>query len=96
MGKLLKYIVIVCLIFIIVFVAFKYLNKSDKLDNLDNEINNNQKVFEDPETIIYQVKGKEKFTLTKEDEEYRQILDKLNASVGDEKDITKWRQIIIR
>lgn len=93
MGKLLKYIGIVFLIFVIVFIAFKYFNKSDKLDN---KINNNQKVFEDPETIVYQIKGKEKFTLTKEDEEYRQILDKLNASVGDEKDITKWRQIIIR
>lgn len=73
-GKLLKYIGIVFLILVIVFVAFKYFNKSDNVDNLGNENNANQKVFENPETIAYQIKGKEKFTLTKEDEEYRQIL----------------------
>ncbi len=83
MEKLLKYIVIVCSIFIIVFVAFKYFNKSDKANNLNNETNTNQKVFEEPETIVYQIKGKEKFKLTKEDEEYSKILDKLNSSLGD-------------
>ena len=82
MEKLLKYIVVVCSIFIIVFVAFKYFNKSDKANNLNNETNTNQKVFEDPESIVYQIKGKEKFTLTKEDEEYGQILDKLKSLLG--------------
>lgn len=83
MGKLLKYIAIVCLIFIIGFIAFKCFNKSDKVDNLGNKNNTNQEVFEDPETIVYQIKGKEKFTLTKEDEEYSEILNKLNSSLVD-------------
>ena len=32
-------------------------------------------------SIVYQVKGKEKFRLTKEDAEYKQILEKLNSSI---------------
>lgn len=80
-GKLLKYIGIVFLIFIVAFIAFKCFNKTDKVNNPDNENNTNQKVFEGPETIVYQIKGKEKFKLTKDDEEYRQILDKLNTSL---------------
>lgn len=95
MPNLIKYIGIIILILVAIFAIFKFANINSKSSN-NEEPKVESKVFEDPETIIYQVKGKEKFTLTKEDEEYSEILNKLNSSLGDEKDITKWRQIIIR
>lgn len=81
MAKILKYIVIVCLVFSIGFVGFKYFNRNRELDNSYSEIDTAKKVFEDPEMIVYQNKGKEKFKLTQEDKEYKEILDRLNSSL---------------
>lgn len=38
-------------------------------------------VFEEPQTITYEIKGKEKYKLTKQDAEFDLILDKLNSSL---------------
>lgn len=40
-----------------------------------------EEVFEEPQTITYEVKGKEQYKLTKEDEEFNTILEKLNSSL---------------
>lgn len=40
-----------------------------------------EEVFEEPQIITYEVKGKEQYKLTKQDEEFDLILDKLNSSL---------------
>ncbi len=80
MQKLLKYIIIILLIIIIGFISFKFFNKTEDTDT-DVETNAPKEVFKNPETIVYQINGKEKFRLSKEDDKYNQILDKLNSSL---------------
>lgn len=78
MPKVLKYIIIILLIIIIGFIGFKFFNKTE---DTDAEPNETTKVFKNPKTIVYQINEKEIFRLSKEDDKYDQILDKLNSSL---------------
>lgn len=78
MPKLLKYIIIILLIIIIGFIGFKFFNKTE---DTHAEPNETTKVFKNPKAIVYQINGKEKFKLDKEDNKYNQILEKLNSSL---------------
>lgn len=81
MVKGLKYIVVVILVIIIIWAVIKFYSSYNKTENNDNIIVNSTKVFEEPETIVYEVKGYKKFSLKKEDKEYDIILEKLNSSL---------------
>ncbi|MGN1271090.1 MAG: hypothetical protein ACI4UX_03845 [Clostridia bacterium] len=80
MLKLLKYVIVVALIVIGVFIIFKFTNKEKKEEIANNE-EVTQKVFEEPQYMIYAVNDKEKYRLTKNDEEFSIILEKLNSSL---------------
>lgn len=80
MKKEFKYIILVILIIIIIWAVIKFYNSYDKLENNDNIVNS-AKVFDEPETMVYEVKGQEKFRLKKDDKEYDTILEKLNFSL---------------
>lgn len=82
MAKGLKYIVAVILIIIIIWTITKIYGSYNKTENNDNIINT-AKVFEEPESIVYQVKEQKKFSLKKEDKEYSIVLEKLNSSLID-------------
>ena len=80
MKKILIFIIIAILLIGIVFVCSKCINKEENVIETDQE-NINKKVFEEPQKITYEIKGKEQYKLTKEDEEFGIILDKLNSSL---------------
>lgn len=80
MKKVLIFIIIAILLIGIVFVCSKYINKEEEVIDTNQE-NANKKVFEEPQEITYEIKGKEQYKLTKEDEEFSIILDKLNSSL---------------
>lgn len=80
MPKGLKCIVIIFLIIIIILVAVNFYKTHNKSKGNGNTINST-KVFEEPQSIVYQVKGQEKFKLKKDDKEYDIILEKLNSSL---------------
>lgn len=82
MKKVLIGIIIAILIVCIVLICNKTITKNEGTNELDtNQENVDKKVFEDPQTITYEIKGKEQYKLTKEDEEFDLILDKLNSSL---------------
>lgn len=85
MVKFLKYIGIVAIVLVVVFIIFKYVNGRNKtLDDVDSK-----NMFEDPESIVYEIKGEEQFRLTKENEEYSKLLEKLNAPFKEENPIKR-------
>lgn len=83
MKKILMFIIVAILLIGIVFVCSKYINKEENVIETNQE-NINKKVFEEPQEIVYEIKGKEQYKLTKEDEEFSIILDKLNSSLIEE------------
>lgn len=80
MKKILMFIIVAILLIGIVFVCSKYINKEENVIETNQE-NINKKVFEEPQEIVYEIKCKEQYKLTKEDEEFSIILDKLNSSL---------------
>lgn len=83
MSKLLKYVVVIALILVAIFAIFKFANK-EKSDDVADKEGASKKVFEEPQEITYEVKGKEQYKLTKNDEEFSIILEKLNSSLIEE------------
>lgn len=83
MSKLLKYVVAIALILVAIFAIFKFTNK-EKSDEVADKEGAFKKVFEEPQEITYEVKGKEQYKLTKNDEEFSIILEKLNSSLIEE------------
>lgn len=77
MSKLLKYVIVIALILIAIFAVCKFTDK----ETSNNHEETPKKVFEEPQYMIYAVNCKEKYTLTKNDEEFNIILEKLNSSL---------------
>lgn len=78
--------VIICSVILILsigigFIFSKYISKEEENIIDTNQENDNKKVFEEPQTITYEIKGKEQYKLTKDAEEFSIILDKLNSSL---------------
>lgn len=80
MKKVLIYSIIAILLIGLVFICIKYRKKEENVTSTNQE-NINKKVFEEPQTITYEIKGKEQYKLIKEDEEFSIILEKLNSSL---------------
>jgi hypothetical protein len=83
MSKLLKYVIGIALILVAIFAIFKFTNKG-KSEEVADKAEVPKKVFEEPQYMIYAVNDKEKYKLTKNDEEFNIILEKLNSSLIEE------------
>lgn len=81
MKKVIMCSVILILLIGIGFICSKYISKEEENVIGTNQENTNKKVFEEPQTITYEIKGKEQYKLTKDDEEFSIILEKLNSSL---------------
>lgn len=63
------------------FICSKYISREEENVIGTNQENTNKRVFEEPQTITYEIKGKEQYKLKKDDEEFNIILEKLNSSL---------------
>ena len=81
MKKIIICGVILILLISIGYIFSKYMSKEEENVIETNQENVNKKVFEEPQEIIYEVKGKEQYKLTKNDKEFSIILEKLNSSL---------------
>lgn len=80
MAKGLKYTVVVIIIITIMWAFTKFYGSYNKSEN-NEDIVNSTKVFEEPEIMVYEIKGQEKFRFKKDDKEYNTVLEKLNSSL---------------
>jgi hypothetical protein len=81
MKKIIISGVILVLLISIGFICSKCISKEEKNVIDTNKENVNKKVFKEPQEITYEIKGKEKYKLTKNDEEFSIILEKLNEAL---------------
>lgn len=82
MKKYIKYFIVIIFIFVLISIITMYNKQKNTNTIVDEAIEN--KVFENPEKIVYLVNNNEKFILTKEDEDFNKIMEKLNNSVTEQ------------